>query len=390
MHADMTKVRQVLFNFLSNAGKFTENGTVRLEVSRVNVEGRDRVRFAVHDSGIGMTGAQMSRLFQDFTQVDASTTRKYGGTGLGLAISRRYCEMMGGTIDVDSEPGRGSTFRFELPAKVESRSELVRPPEVRDPGPVDKPAPASDSLILVIDDDPIARDVLTRLLTKEGFEVVTAASGAEGLQLARQVRPAAITLDVLMPEMDGWAVLSALKGSRDVPDIPVVMVTMTDDRHTGYVLGAADFLTKPLDPARLAAVVHRHVNTGATVIVVDDDPVARKLTGRLLRTAGWTVVEAANGRDALRRVSERQPDLMIMDLIMPEMSGFDLIDALRREGRHSIPIVVVTAKDLTEEERQRLNGSVARVLQKAPDGGRELLAAVRRQVRTAVPLKTVA
>ncbi|HEX5110908.1 MAG TPA: response regulator [Vicinamibacterales bacterium] len=399
MHADMTKVRQVLFNFLSNAGKFTENGTVRLAVSRVNEDGRDWVRFAVSDTGIGMTEAQMARLFQDFTQVDASTTRKYGGTGLGLAISRRYCEMMGGRIDCDSTAGKGSTFRFELPAKVDAR-EVSRPVDVRD---VSRPAdaadagdsqaslPSADNLVLVIDDDPVARELMTRVLSKEGFEVATAASGAEGLALARQLRPAVITLDVIMPDMDGWSVLAALKGSRDLADIPVVIATMTDDRHTGYVLGASDYLAKPIDAARLAGVVNRNVSPGALVLVVDDDPAARQITGRLLRKAGWRVIEAENGRVALRRVEEERPDLILLDLNMPEMDGFSLIDALRRDtSQPPIPIVVVTAKDVTEEERQRWKGSVGQFVQKVAHRQEELLGAVRTHVRASVKLKRVA
>jgi PAS domain S-box-containing protein len=390
MHADMTKVRQVLFNFLSNAGKFTENGTVRLEATRVNVDNREMVRFAVRDTGIGMTDEQIAKLFQDFTQVDASTTRKYGGTGLGLAISRRYCEMMGGHIDVDSAPGVGSTFRFELPAKVVARPEgdAVRRDLLTGESPeTDEPS----KLVLVVDDDPVARDVMSRLLVKEGFEVVTASSGVEALQIARERHPSVITLDVMMPGMDGWAVLSALKGSRDVADIPVVMVTMADDRHTGYVLGASDYLTKPIDPARLSSVLNRHIHPGATVVIVDDDPDARRLTGRLLKKAGWKVVEANDGRVALQRVAEHHPDLIILDLMMPEMDGFDLIDALRRDAdTHSTPIVVVTAKEITEEDRQRLNGSVGQVLQKAGHRRDELLAAVRKQVRACVQLKNVA
>jgi CheY-like chemotaxis protein len=245
--------------------------------------------------------------------------------------------------------------------------------------------------VLVIDDDPIARDVMTRLLTKEGFEAVTAANGKEGLELARQLRPDVITLDVIMPDMDGWAVLSALKGSEDIADVPVVMVTMTDDRHMGYVLGASDYLTKPIDPARLAGVVNRHVSPGATVVIVDDDPLARQVTGRLLRKTGWKVIEAANGRIALQRIAEHTPDLIIVDLMMPEMDGFDLVDALRRDATtQATPIVVVTAKDITDTDRQRLNGSVNQVLQKSAHRREELLAAVRRQVRACVQLKTVA
>jgi PAS domain S-box-containing protein len=391
MHADMTKVRQVLFNFLSNAGKFTQSGTVRLEATRVNIDNREVVRFAVRDTGIGMTDEQIAKLFQDFTQVDASTTRKYGGTGLGLAISRRYCEMMGGHIDVDSAPGVGSTFRFELPAKVvvrpETSSDEPRDLLTGEPAEAEEPS----KLVLVVDDDPVARDVMSRLLVKEHFEVVTAASGVEALQIARERHPSVITLDVMMPGMDGWAVLSALKGSRDVADIPVVMVTMADDRHTGYVLGASDYVTKPIDPVRLSSVLNRHIHPGATVVIVDDDPDARKLTGRLLRKAGWKVVEANNGRVALQRVAEHHPDLIILDLMMPEMDGFDLIDALRRDAAtHSTPIVVVTAKEITEEDRHRLNGSVGQVLQKAGHRRDELLAAVRKQVRACVQLKNVA
>jgi PAS domain S-box-containing protein len=390
MHADMTKVRQVLFNFLSNAGKFTENGTIRLEATRVNVDNREMVRFAVRDTGIGMTDEQIAKLFQDFTQVDASTTRKYGGTGLGLAISRRYCEMMGGSIDVDSTPGVGSTFRFELPAKVVIRAETPKSGADllgNDTGDTDTPT----SLVLVVDDDPVARDLMSRLLAKEGFEVATAGNGVEALQIARERQPAAITLDVMMPEMDGWEVLSILKGSRDVADIPVVMVTMADDRHTGFVLGASDYVTKPIEPGRLSAVLNRHIRPGATVVIVDDDADARKLTGRLLRKAGWKVVEANNGRVALQRIAEHRPDLIIVDLMMPEMDGFDLIDALRRNAdTHSTPIVVVTAKEITEEDRQRLNGSVGQVLQKGGHRRDELLAAVRKQVRACVQLKNVA
>jgi hypothetical protein len=390
MHADMTKVRQILFNFLSNAAKFTENGTVRLEASRVNVHGRDWVRFAVRDTGIGMTDAQMGKLFQEFTQVDASTTRKYGGTGLGLAISRRYCEMMGGTIDVDSTPGVGSTFRVELPAKVEPRTDLLR---LVEPAPVRPALPAAGpgDLVLVIDDDALSRDVMVRLLTKEGFQVATAADGVQAVQLARQLRPAVITLDVIMPGMDGWAVLSALKGSRDLADIPVVMVTMTDDRHTGYALGAADYLTKPIDPARLADIMQRHVGPGGTVCVVDDDPSCRQITGRVLQKAGWNVVEAENGRVALERIEAQIPDLIMLDLMMPEMDGFAVIEALRRSNAtRAIPVVVVTAKELSEDERQWLNGSVGRVLQKATHQREDLLAVVRQQVRRCVELKTVA
>ena len=229
---------------------------------------------------------------------------------------------------------------------------------------------------------------MVRLLTKEGFEVVTAASGIEGLQLARQLRPAVITLDVIMPDMDGWAVLSALKGSKDVSDIPVVMVTMTDDRHTGYLLGAADYLTKPIDPPRLAGVVNRHVSPGATVLVVDDDPAARQMTGRrCARPAGkWPRRTTAGSRCNVSPSST--PDLIILDLMMPEMDGFDLIDALRdHQDWQSMPIVVVTAKDITEDDRRRLNGSVGQVLQKAAHCREELLAAVRKQVRACVPLK---
>jgi CheY-like chemotaxis protein len=331
----------------------------------------------------------MGKLFQDFTQVDASTTRKYGGTGLGLAISRRYCEMMGGSIDVDSTPGRGSIFRFELPAKVEPRAERALD---RTDGPaVNAAAAVSGNVVLVVDDDPVAREMMRRLLAKEGYDVVTASDGAEALQLARQMRPSVITLDVMMPGMDGWTVLSALKGNKDTTDIPVVMVTMTDDPHTGYVLGASDYLTKPIDPGRLALVMNRHLAPGATVVVVDDDPAARQMTGRLLRKSGWKVIEAENGRVALQRLSDQPADLIIVDLMMPEMDGFDLVDALRRDReRHSTPIVVMTAKDITEEERQRLNGSVRQVLRKAPHRREELLSAVRRHVQNGVQLKTVA
>ncbi len=394
IRADMTKVRQILFNLLSNACKFTQNGAIGLDVSRRSVDGRDWMHFRVSDTGIGMTADQIGRLFQDFTQVDASTTRRYGGTGLGLAISRRFCEMMGGEISVDSTLNTGSTFSFSIPSRTDAleADETKAPPDkaIVDRHPV---SAATHDTVLVIDDDPLVHDLLARYLTREGFRVVAAATGREGLELARTLRPTAITLDVIMPGLDGWAVLAALKSNPDLADIPVVIVTMTDDRHMGYALGAADYVTKPFDPGRLTAILRRHtgVDPTASVLIVDDDPVMREMTRRLLQRDSWAVMEAESGRAALQRLNERVPTLIILDLMMPEMDGFDFIHELRKTPAwRQIPVVVLTARDVSEDDRRRLNGSVAKILRKAAYRREELLLEVREQVKACLRLQDAA
>ena len=379
MRADLTKVRQILFNLLSNASKFTQRGRITLTVSRR----ADWIHFRVTDTGIGMSPEQMEKLFQDFTQVDASTTRKYGGTGLGLAISRRFCRMMGGEITAQSSLGEGATFECQMPATVVSVP--TETPVTADVTAADRPATDGSPRqpVLVIDDDPIVHDLLTRLLSKEGLQVVSAYSGAEGIRLAASVRPAAITLDVMMPGLDGWAVLTALKGNPDLADIPIIVVTITDDKNMGYALGAADYLTKPIEPARLTAVLKKYTSTAqrASVLVVDDDPDMRDITARLLTKGGCEVHVAENGRVALDQLALHTPSLIVLDLMMPEVDGFDFLVALRRQPAwQAIPVVVVTAKEITDEDRHRLNGSVKRILQKRGSHRDDLLAAVRDQV----------
>ena len=238
--------------------------------------------------------------------------------------------------------------------------------------------------MLVIDDDAAVRDLMQRFLAKEGFRIVTAAGGEEGLRLARELRPDAITLDVMMPGMDGWAVLSALKADPDLADIPVIMLTIVDDRNLGYALGAADYLTKPIDRERLVAVLRQH-RRDLPVLVVDDDVEARQLFRRMLEREGWTVVEAANGRVALERLRDSSPSVILLDLMMPEMDGFEFVAELRRhEPWRAIPIVVVTAKDLTDDDRERLNGHVEKILQKGAHGREQLLAEVRDLVAASV------
>ena len=372
MRADLTKLRQALFNLLSNACKFTERGTVSLAVTRQASAEGDTIVFAVSDTGIGMTPEQMTRLFEEFGQADASTTRRYGGTGLGLALSRRLCRMMGGDITVTSEAGRGSTFTIRLPAEV---TETKREPLPRRPRAT--PAPAGASAVLVIDDDAAVRDLMARFLGKEGFRIVTAASGEDGLRLARELRPDVITLDVLMPGMDGWSVLAALKADAELADIPVVMLTMLDDRNLGYALGAADYLTKPIERERLVSVLGRY-RQDLPVLVVDDDPDFRELARRMLEREGYTVIEADNGRAALDRLRDGLPGVVLLDLMMPEMDGFDFVAAVRDEPAwRSVPIVVITAKDLSAEDHERLNGYVARVLQKGALSRETLLGEVR-------------
>ena len=389
MRGDMTKVRQILFNLLSNACKFTRNATISLKASRRMTDNREWVYFRVSDTGIGMTPEQVDRLFQEFTQGDASTTRKYGGTGLGLAISRRFCEMMDGDIAVESALGEGSTFTFRIPSTTDSVStDSSHPSKIAAALP---PAHSRADTILVIDDDPLVHDLMTRVLGKEGFRVVCAASGKEGLALAKSLRPVAITLDVVMPGMDGWAVLTALKGDPDLADTPVVIVTMTDDRQMGYALGAADYLNKPVDPVRLTSILRRFAPEIASpsLLIVEDDDAMRESTRRLLNREGWDVCVAVNGRDALARLSERIPSLILLDLIMPEMDGFDFIGRLRETSAwRNIPVVVLTAKDIDEREHSRLQGSVAGILRKAACRRDELLQEVRQHVKACLHAQT--
>ncbi|MEG4501322.1 response regulator [Microcoleus sp. F10-C6] len=385
MHADMTKVRQVLLNLLSNAAKFTQNGRIAIGVERIKneplrmknqeessqilISNSEFLSFRVADTGIGMTKEQLQRVFQPFTQADASTTRKYGGTGLGLAISQRFCQMMGGSIEASSTLGEGSTFTVLLPSAIK-HPEI--PNKVRDS--TSPPVAPAVGTVLVVDDDPISRDLIQRALARQGLHIEVAGGGEQALRLAKQLRPDAITLDVIMPGMDGWAVLSALKADPDLAEIPVILLSFVGNKSLGFALGASDYLTKPVDGKRLAALLNKYRrdqdgvainNWTCQILIVEDDVATREILRRILERQGWAVTEADSGRAALSQLEIARPHLILLDLMLPEMDGFELIGELRKSySGDPIPIVVLTGKDLTPAESQQLNGCVDRVLQK--------------------------
>ncbi len=377
MRSDATRLRQVLLNLLSNAAKFTDAGAITLAVNRTTNATGDWLTFRVSDTGIGMTPEQLDKLFEAFAQAEASTASRFGGSGLGLAISRLLCRMLGGTVTVESVAGEGSAFTVRLPATAPERVETT----LTTAG--EEPAPVADArgLVLVVDDDASARDLITRHLRKEGYRVEQAADGREGLERARTLQPDVITLDVLMPEMDGWGTLSALKADRSLAEIPVVMLSIQDDERLGMTLGAAEYLTKPIDRDRLSAVVAKYSQrAGAgkgTVLVIEDDPSVRDISRRVLERDGWTVVEAENGRIGLERVAEAPPEVVLLDLMMPEMDGFEFLESLRKGPSSSVPVVVITAKDLSADDHRRLNGAVQHILRKGVYKREELLQRIR-------------
>ena len=366
MHADPTKVRQTLVNLLGNACKFTTRGEVRLRLTTESVAAQPWVVFAISDTGIGMTAAQLGRLFQAFGQADAAIVRKFGGTGLGLVLSRSFAEAMGGQLTVTSEPGRGSTFTLRLPVRASAPAASPAPAVAAPAAPL-VPAPAGARSVLVIDDDPHTRDLMVRFLQKEGYSPQTAADGRQGLVMARQLRPALITLDVMMPEVDGWSVLTALKTDPELAKIPVMMITLTEEQDKGFALGAAEFLTKPVDYPRLASLLREYCPTPGDrpVLIVEDDEISRHLLRRNLEREGYPVLVAEDGRAALEVLRLRLPSVILLDLMMPEMDGFAFAQAVReRKDLRDVPIIVLTAKDLTEEDRLRLRGHVTGILQK--------------------------
>ncbi|MEO0539453.1 MAG: response regulator [Cyanobacteria bacterium P01_A01_bin.105] len=387
IYADQTKLRQSLFNLLSNACKFTENGDVSLTVEQIAAvdpaifEG-EWLRLTVSDTGIGMTLDQQNKVFDAFAQADSSTTRKFGGTGLGLTITQQFLNMMGGAVAVESAYGEGTTFTIELPGRVPSQSATAEPfyatATVADRSS-ERSFDASWKTVLVIDDDADSREILQRSLTDAGYNVACAATGEQGLALASELMPDAITLDVMMPQKDGWSVLKALKEQPDLAEIPVILLSIVEDRPLGHSLGAVDYLTKPIDRPRLLNVLSKHLSDVGTptILVVEDDVNAREIMGRFLQQQDWRVDLTSNGREALTYLAREIPDMILLDLMMPELDGFGLMKEIQKNPDWAkIPVIVVTAKALTADEQQQLEG-VAKVYQKADFDRQSLLADVR-------------
>ena len=385
MRTDGVKLRQCLFNLLGNAAKFTENGTITLSARRAGKTDGDWIAFDVRDDGIGMTQEQLSRLFQRFTQADETTTRKFGGTGLGLALSRAFARLMGGDIAVASEPGRGTTFTIELPSVLpESRLEVI--------DDISLPTASHDqrgALVLVIDDEASQRELMKRFLERQGFTVRTAGSGGKGIELARMLRPRAVLLDVMMPGMDGWAVLKALKADAETSHIPVVMVSFVADAGISASLGAVDAVPKPIDWMRLKGVLDKLNRDAGDVLVVDDDDDMRERLRAVLERHGWSVREAGDGAGALEAVRAEAPQLVLLDLTMPVMDGFVFLETLRRlpEGA-DVPVLVLTARDVSLAERERLH-EAAGILKKGETSLRDISTEVRKLARGAADRKAM-
>ncbi len=366
MVCDLTKVRQALLNLLSNACKFTENATITLSVHRSNEP--DLMEFSVVDHGIGMSPEQVDKVFDAFTQADSSTTRNYGGTGLGLSITKVFCEQLGGSIQCSSTLGAGSIFTICLPGICRDPStDLLL--DTGSSAHVSKSDPKAP-LVLMVDDEPTVHDLLGRRLRREGYRTLATTKGEEALQLARKTKPDAITLDVFMPGVDGWAVLSKLKDDPELADIPVIMLTFAEDRSRGLSLGASEYLGKPIDTVELLNALKEHCPAlpSPRVLVVEDEAATREMICRVLGKGGWQVEQAVNGLDALQQLSVSAPDVILLDLMMPEMDGFEFLAGMKKNPDwKNIPVIVVTAKTLSSDDRARLSGSVETLISKDGD-----------------------
>jgi CheY-like chemotaxis protein/anti-sigma regulatory factor (Ser/Thr protein kinase) len=388
MHADATKVRQMLLNLLSNASKFTEKGIITLKVRRLTED--ESIELAVIDTGIGMTPEQLSRLFQAFSQADASTASKYGGTGLGLAISKQFAQMMNGDITVTSTAGAGSTFTIRLPFTVATKKPKVvnqdSPRLTRSPFPDEK-----RPKILMVDDDKDIRSVITEILDQSGYEVFTAASGQQGLDLAAEILPHLIILDLMMPGLDGWTVLTKLQHKPALADIPVIILSGASGLEMAMSLGAAAVLFKPVDARQLTAEIAAQLAPlpPSYVLLVEDDANSRTLITRLLDSEKINSRAAINGNAALRILKQGTPAIVVLDLKMAGMNGFELLEVIGKNPVWSkIPVVIVTSLDLTAEMRDYLVPRTVGILAKGRFSREDLLGHIRPALKKATPVIT--
>ena len=380
--ADAGKVKQILYNLLSNAIKFTpEGGLVRVRV-QTSAAG-EAVRFSVTDTGIGIAEEDQERVFHEFQQVDGAASRHYEGTGLGLALTRRFAELHGGRVWLESRLGHGSTFHVELPSQPLRREHPVSPLGVLAP-PDAASLNGGAPLVLVVEDDVQSANLLCAYLTRGGYRSQVAADGLEVIEKARSLKPVAITLDIMLPHVDGWELLRSLKADETTRDIPVVITSVVDDEQLGYALGAADYFVKPVERQALLARLAAHTLTTQVkdrevrVLVVDDDPAAVEFLRGMLAPIGFTVLRAYGGAEGIALARAKLPEVILLDLMMPEVSGFDVVAALKGDARtRDIPILIVTAKDMTAAEKNELNGQVTAILAKGSSVRIDLLTWLR-------------
>ncbi|MDQ6602594.1 MAG: response regulator, partial [Chloroflexota bacterium] len=389
--ADARKLKQIVFNLLSNAVKFTPSGGTVALSARTDGE---VVEIAVADTGTGIGAEDQQKLFREFTQVDGSLSRRHEGTGLGLALTKRLVELHGGTIAVRSALGEGSTFTVRMPIRRTEDSGLRTERESAFPQSSSRPegiqSPQSSRQvprILVIEDDDPTAELIAAYLESAGYETRRARNGEEGLQLARELQPDGITLDVMMPVMDGWTFLQEFSADAELSKIPVIVLSLASDLKHGYSLGAAAVLGKPIRRDELFAALAKSnlLPTGghpARVLVVDDDPKAVDLVSDYLASFGHHVHKAYGGAHGIAIADDEHPDLVILDLMMPEVNGFMVVDKLRENPRTSdIPIIILTAKIVSADERRRLNGHIVAIAEKSGIDRAAFLSEVNRAVR---------
>jgi signal transduction histidine kinase/CheY-like chemotaxis protein len=370
---DAGKLKQMVLNLVSNAIKFTpEGGHVVVAVGWRD----DRCEIAVTDSGIGIAQEDQARIFEEFQQVDSGAGRAQQGTGLGLTLTRRFAHLHDGEVSVRSEIGKGSTFTLSLPVR---RSEPTAGETEKDGVLFHMPRP-SGPIVLVVEDNLSAAELVAHNLAKGGFQTTVATNGRDALAKAKELKPLAITLDVMLPELDGWEVLSRLKRDPETADIPVVIVSVIDNAELGIALGALDYFVKPVEADALVRCVSRYNfrrrngHDECRVLVVDDERANRDLLRGVLEPVGFDVILAGGGQEALQLAEDAPPDLVLLDLMMPGVSGFDVVERLRdNAATKAIPIIVLTAKDLSEDDKAQLNGRVSRILARRSTGAADVL-----------------